>query len=330
MEKMITLRFASKCKTCNVVIPSGDRAIWLGHKQGVRHEACKPIEAPIKKPEMKVADRTVTFDFNEIVSAFADWQIDPAKVITHSENLRAARSHSDGLMRGAWHGCSLHEMNEWISSGYHVPGLSEVSSLIPTKPRRKLVFGEEGDELLLELAYAGSDEPYVSWEKRSAKPGLSIEIGMVFNAAIPAETISQYQRWIARMLQTFDENHVDMEVVLSIGENGADSYQKNRITDTRIRVKKAGEASDFSAWSAMFSPGGFRMLGIMAIGLHVDREHLGTLSSGYGMPVPHGDWDVLYDEERNVLKIGEANWGSFPEFEMTQKLTAVLEKLTSR
>jgi hypothetical protein len=219
-------------------------------------------------------------------------------------------------------------MNEWIANGYHVQGLDGITSLIPARPRRKLKYGEEGDELLLELAWSGSDEPFVEWEKRISKPGLSVELWMTFSAIFPAKTIVAYQRWVARMLQTLDENGVDMEVNIVSQLRNLFAGEYSTVTKTKFRVRKPGEAADFANWSAMFSPGGFRMLNIMGTGIHADRKGK-AIAGGYGSPQPYGSWTVAYDEERNIIVVGNSNTErEFPEMEMTSKLTDVLAKLS--
>lgn len=333
MQKVIVLRYQSKCKRCGGSIAAGEKATWLGSKNGVQHITCSnftPSEP--EKPKADPANMAVqTHDYADLVSAWRTFKDDASKVYRHAKNFAAGTSLASSWKGdGRWVGCTEAEMEEWISRGYRVEGLDGVTSLIPAKPRRKLRFAEEGDELHLDLAWAGVDEPFSEWEKRASKPGLSVEIFMTFSAGFPAKTLNAYQRWIARALQTLDENGVDMEVLIIVRTSGANTEKYGEITESRIRVRKAGEAADFSNWSAMFSPGGYRMLGIMSTGLTVDSAG-GSVSHGYGRPMDYGKWEVAYDEDRNVIVIGNHNdWlgnPTFPESEMTDKLVSVLRKL---
>lgn len=333
MQKMIVLRYQSKCKKCGGTIAAGEKATWLGSGQGVQHVTCQDFKA---EPNMPKADPkemdSHTFDYRELTEAWRTFKDDPTKVYANARNYAAGKSLISGWdSEGRWIGCSPAEMADWIDNGYRVEGLEGVSSLLPAKPRRKLKFADEGDELHLDLAWAGVDEPFSEWEKRVSKPGLSVEIYMTFSSSFPFKTINAYQRWIARALQTLDENGVDMEVNIVNRVRDADTSRYGSVTDTKIRVRKAGEAADFSNWSAMFSPGGYRMLGIMSTGIHVDR-HGGTVSQGYGYPMDYGSWEVAYDPERNVIVIGNHNdffdGTEFPEIEMTEKLQSVLSKLS--
>lgn len=323
MQKLITLRFQAICKRCGETLPAGSRAIWLGSKQGVQHQTCKPKNQEIEKPKEQTDVDRMTFDYAQLRTDFSLIQRDPGKVYTR--NVAAYRRD----LERAWSdrhfaGCTIQEMQNWIDNGYHVAGLEGISSLIPGKPRRKIRYSDEGDELLVDLAWSGSDEPFMEWEKRVSKPGLSVEIHSTFDSMFPASTIAAFQRWIARALQTLDENGVDMEV--SIVERI--SYPMIPLeTETLVRVRRAGEASDFSNWSAMFSPGGYRMLGILASGKHCDA--LGkTIPQGHGESRTYGAWTVAYDESTNRIVIG-SNDGDyvFPELEMTEKLTTILQRL---
>jgi hypothetical protein len=332
MQKMIVLRYASKCKKCGGNVAAGEKAIWLGKGAGVTHAQCAVSrqEPSTPKADPKVMD-SHTFDYRELTEAWNAFRADPMAVYRNPENASSGRAlSSDWKGSGGWVGCTEAEMSEWISRGYRVEGLQGVTSLLPAKPRRKLRFSEEGDELHIDLAWAGVDEPFSEWEKRVSKPGLSVEIFMTFSAAFPTKTVNAYQRWIARALQTLDENGVDMEVNIVNRVRNANLDSPGEITNTKIRVRKPGEAADFSNWSAMFSPGGYRMLGIMSTGIHVDRSG-GRVSGGYGRPQDYGSWEVAYDPERNVIVIGNHNdpWGNteFPEHEMTEKLQSVLAKL---
>lgn len=326
MEKVITLRYAAKCKKCGLLIPAGERAVWLGKDSGSRHVSCNvETRQEIEKPKDDSGRDEFTIDYAELRNLWEDFIAQPEKVY-RPENVPAARSLT-GSWSADWSGSSIPEMREFLRSGYRVEGLDNVTSLIPSKPRRKLRYADEGDEMLLDMAFGGADEPFIEWEKRASKPGLSVEIYMTFSASFPAKTIVAYQRWIARALQTLDENGVDMEVSLVSPLNGLASDDYSWKSLTKIRVRKAGEASDFSNWSAMFSPGGFRQLVIMSTGIHADRAGK-RVSYGYGSPQAYGKWEVAYDEERNRIVIGNSNSDTeFPEFTMTEKLQSVLAAL---
>lgn len=326
MDKIITMRFPGKCKRCGNGIAAQERAIWHGSKRGVSHLRCK--EERVTEPVLKspVVEST-TVDYLDVVSMYRRMREDYSTACINRKNERAAHSLAvSNWPQSKWVGCTHSEMDYFISDGYRVPGLGEVSSLIPAKPRRKLIYGEDGDELLLELAWAGSDTPFQSWEKRFAKPGLSLEVGISFAALVDPSLIAEYQKWVARALQTFDENAVDLDVVLTYNSRGMNADRRDELVASKTRVKKAGEASDFNAWSAMFSPGGLRLLQFTSALTGGDRAGF-TVSPVMGYPQPAGKWDIIYRKTENVLSITESWNGPFPEFEMTQKLVKVLQEM---
>jgi hypothetical protein len=227
-----------------------------------------------------------------------------------------------------WVGATLSEMNEWLTSGYTVEGLNGVDpSLFPARPKRKIIYAEEGDELLIDLAWSGVDEHFIEWEKRNTKPGLRVEIECGFSATIDSAVLNAYQRWIARMLQSLEEAAIDCEIDIAYRGRNCFSGDYGEVAETRVRVKESGEASDFAAWSAMFSPGGFRQLTFAGIVMNAEF-HGKTADLGLGVPVTEREWTLAYDPESNTLRVANSNAGNFPEFEMTEKFKAVLDTLS--
>lgn len=325
--KLTTVRFPGYCSRCKKRIEAGERAYWTPGK-GLTHPQCPTSDpVPLNTPKETPKANEMAFDYSELRTAFRD-------VISNGRGsydrvYPGSKNHTalDYLVNDWWFGnrnvgITTGEMLGFLENGYRVQGMAEIESLIPAKPRRKLKLAEEGDEMLIDLVWSGDDKPFQTWEKRQSNPGLQVEIHMTFNARISTEVINAYQRWICQALQTFDENHVDMSVsIVCTTETDGKVYK------TLTRVRNAGEAIDFSSWSPMFSPGGFRHLGIMATGMHVSRAG-GTVSLGHGKPMAYGKWSVDYDDERNLMVIGnEDSNNPFPEFDMTEKLRALLAKL---
>jgi hypothetical protein len=336
VEKMITLRFSARCKQCKQEIPSGSSAYWLGSGKGARHLHC-PVPAEIDKPGAKnelprfVTDfHTLRTDFNNALAG----DLSSLKRDGNKARLRTMIDQEWTMSRDfssvrSFFGCSVNEMKQWLSEGYAVEGLADVQpSLVPARPRRKLFFNEEGDELLIDLVYQGDDNPFMTVEKRPTKPGMRVDVHLDFNADFPARTIFAYERWIARMLHTLDENAIDVEVNVIMVNQGLIRGKDYEQSEISIRVKKAGEAADFSSWSSMFSPGGYRMLGFMSI-IQAADYFGGTVTNGLGSAVSLDKWTVAYDDAENVLQIGQSDDSrtDFPEFEMTEKLRAVLAKV---
>lgn len=325
MEKLVTLRYAANCKRCSKVIEAGERAYWLGSGSGVRHIACenfKPAISAIKEERMPVDRHTV--DYADIVKWYREVVSggDP-----YSPKSKGEAERQREMFEDEWTGTNSAEMLDFIARGYHVPGLDGITALIPARPRRRLKLAEEGDELLLDLVWDGSDTPFAEWEKRVAKPGLSVDVYMTFSSYVSSSVLTAYFRWVARALQTLDQAGIDMEV--NVVNRAMRIHDGGGLSESIVRVRKPGEAADFSNWSAMFSPGGLRHLGFVSIAQHADSNGYRVRDS-YGHPAghPNGDaWDVLWDDKINrVVFLCDSNARNFPEIEMTEKLQTVMNE----
>jgi len=323
MSKVITLRYAGKCRICNLPIPAGSRANWFGSKRGQSHIDCE------KSPASKVKSQPETTAFN-----YADLRrdyISSVESLSSNEILKMAsnRNKWNDLMErrktdDGWSGLTNDQMLNILKFGYQVPGLDGVDSvLMEGAPRRKTRFMDEGDEMMIDMVLSGESEHFMVREKRYSKPSLNVKIGIAFSSIIPQEIVNAYQSWCARMLQTIDAWGLQMQVdLLSPGMGQFGSTEKTHTVV--IRVKESGEASDFANWSPMFSPGGFRHLTFLGIIQSADRAGM-AVSHGLGRPTNCKEWDVEYDKETNeLLVLNNNDHSAFPEFIMTQKLVAVL------
>jgi hypothetical protein len=298
------------------------RAMWHGKGNGSAHLECEKNTQP-KRTD--VPSETV-FQYAELRQDYIRAMgCNGREILERSENYSRWNDLSqDREKENNWAGSTNAEMLNWLNNGYQVPGLDGVdSTLIPGAPKRKLRFAEEGDEMLIDLAWSGVDEPFITWDKRMTKPSLQVKISTSFSATIPARIVNAYQSWIARMLQTIDSFGLDMQVDLispGIGQfRGIDS--KHTVI---TRVKDSGTATDFANWSPMFSPGGFRQMTFLAIIQSADRAGK-EVGYGLGRPTDCHEWKLKYDSDTNELTVTNNNDGSdFPEFLMTQSLIAIL------
>lgn len=332
MERSITLRYAAKCHVCGNQVAAGERAYWnktAARGKQVRHYSCSDLTTP--EPSIKSDDpqSTYTADFLEVKEQFLNLTNGNQSFFSRSNAEIAGELNRMWEQKTAWVGCTIDDMRGWLENGYTVEGLADVNaSLIQAKPRRRLRFQEEGDELHLDLAWSGVDSHFSEWEKRNQKPGLVVEIECAFSSKVKFDFIKPYILWVARMLQTFDENAIDVEALITNSVTSLFKGKAGQETKTRIRAKRAGEASDIAAWSALFSPGSFRQLVFTAKAMHGVAENL-TVDNTLGFPKTSPRYDVEYDAESNTLYIRQPNGASeFPEFEMTQKLASIIREIS--
>jgi hypothetical protein len=97
-----------------------------------------------------------------------------------------------------------------------------------------------------------------------------------------------------------------MEVDVCFKVKGYTSTSKNVYTIPTIKVKKENEISDFTGWSALFAPTGFRMVGFFAMGLTAEKLGEQT-TSGLGVPENRGDFEATWDEDERTLYLDTPN-----------------------
>jgi hypothetical protein len=69
-----------------------------------------------------------------------------------------------------------------------------------------------------------------------------------------------------------------------------------------MRVKRENELSDFTNWSVLFSPTGYRHVGFCAKLVAADKLGM-YASSSLGMTLEGDGWHLDYDKENSILKI---------------------------
>jgi hypothetical protein len=323
-DKRIAVRHGAPCKACKQMIPAGSEAIWR-QGYGIRHTECSPDSAT---PQKTAPERTThPFDYAEVRDVF-NQLVDTGTTKTQlAENLRIhERNLGQWKNDPSWIGCTIRDMRDFIANGYKVAELADLHpDVIPVTPRRRLKFDEDG-ELQLDLVASGFDYPFLQWQKRVTKPGMVVNVSVDFNSNVSAQVIRDYQTWIARMLTALENEGYDCEVNVSMGLR--DSWKGVGENEILIRVKRENEATDFSRWSAMFSPGGFRMLGFTAITMAGDR--LGKqVDSGLGSAMSN-KWGVSFDPDTRTLKIECEGSREFPSARMTDDLKAALVKATNQ
>lgn len=319
-DKLISLRFAAKCRSCGKQIQAGERAYWR-KGYGSRHVDCNPQS---DSPEIETGEVTV-LDYATIRDRFkAVVAEDSYPVSIEGNRKRLSDLKRSEWTRPDWTGCTIADMKDWIANGFKVAELSDLHpDLIPVKPRRKLKFDEDG-ELQLDLVFSGFDYPFLEWEKREKKPGIRVNIGFTFDCGVSARMVADYATWLARALTTLENEGFDAEVNLRM--TLTDLWSGGPLHSVEIRVKRENEAADFSQWSAIFSPGGFRMLGFVGLVMAADLNKR-TATGHLGFPKTANDWKVSFDAETRTLAVEnpDGGRGEFPTQRLTDDLRSALE-----
>ena len=189
---------------------------------------------------------------------------------------------------GEWAGGTGADTERWLLEGYFQPAFALNALNVEPRPRSRATWNEEDGDLDPGRLYGGADEFYLGQADRDAIPGVTIEAEYNFGAASPPETVAQYGDWITSLASALEAEGYDLEIVLVIRTMDLFRYQAMLTrTDIRLTVKEAGTVSDFTNWSALLAPTGFRHLIFAAFGLAADALDL-QLANGLGGPVSSG------------------------------------------
>jgi hypothetical protein len=132
--------------------------------------------------------------------------------VTRRKNVDQILSHCEG---SSWQGYTKNQLKEWLSDGYQTGTLHGLEDMIPPlREKRKFRFSEEGDELNVDLVLSGSDVYFQEWTKRESIPGIAIEAGIMFSAAVDARLIGQYSTWLNKIALSLESAGVDTEITL--------------------------------------------------------------------------------------------------------------------
>lgn len=280
------------------------------------------------------ADREVTYTLSELKRTYMDvvhgrTKVDPNGVVgnycaTWASEFANERSDRSGRN---WSGGSGWDMAGWIKNGYRNDAFGAIKDYSKTAKRKKVVWGDEGDELDLSKMFSGDPTPFSQRESREAKPGIRIVMELAMSCGTKANTIEQYGAWVAGLTGNLSEAGFDVEADIQIrcrgilaGQGG--SQHRGPKTAVNVRLKKYGEQTDFAAWSPMFSPGGFRHLGFLGLGMVADAAGTNT-PVGLGFPEYRTRWGVDWDESTRTLTVRcPANPSNFPADKMTAELQA--------
>lgn len=198
------------------------------------------------------------------------------------------------------------EMLDFLDNGYHVPEFEHSADYVTIAERYANAWNSEGDgEADVGRMIGGWDDFYIGSAKKEKKPGLRVQIEYSFAHYIGRGVLAEYGTWISGLLGSLVHSGYDLEVdiwipLTNLFTNEEDDFYPRK-TNTLIRVKRTNELLDFSEWSALFSPGGFRHLGLTALCVAGDKIHK-TVAQDCGTTVG-GNWNLQYDRQDATVRI---------------------------
>jgi hypothetical protein len=204
-----------------------------------------------------------------------------------------------------WEGGTPADTLKWLREGFHAPEFAHSAERVPTTPKFRNVWNEEEGDPDPGRLIGGYDSFFQGPQKRLSKPGLRVQIEFAFAWTVSSKTIQEYGAWCAGFLGSLESSGFDIVVDMWIPLDGLfqeDGYYDNHRTNVLVRVKRPNEISDFTEWSALFGPTGYRQLGFTAKA--VAAEKCGkTISSSFGMTIGGKTWGLKYDPDGALVTI---------------------------
>jgi hypothetical protein len=241
---------------------------------------------------------------------------------------------SDTWQSGAcnWAGGNFELASEYLTHGYKVgemladflPGVL-MNTREGSAQRSRWVYGDSGDELDLGEALNGNIECFRRVEQSPTLGGLNVRLHVAMTGNTDADIFAQLGAWTARLLSTAQGANISPS--LEFVKRNIHIRQNDRRNHAMvIRVKNEGEALDWAAYSALFSPVGYRHFGFAALMLAAAKAPgVGSLTnkvSKLGHPQGASNWGMSFDKPTRTLDIfSPASPDHFPAAAMTQLLT---------
>jgi hypothetical protein len=206
----------------------------------------------------------------------------------------------------SWSGGTWADTMGWTRDGFRAPEFRHSAEYVPMAKRPRPQWNEEPDgDLDIGRLYGGYDNPYLVHSEAERKPGIRVMIEFAFAAGVSRTTIEKYGAWVAGLLGSMEASGYDLTVDLWIPLDTLFVDRKNpgMRDNVLMRVKRENEVADFTNWSVLFSPTGYRHVGFCAklvagdkLGLKASESLGWTLASEKG-------WHLDYDKENSILRI---------------------------
>lgn len=270
--------------------------------------------------------KTFTLTFSEMRDKWlSSFNGKHTEIIGNSANCSEYnRLKSSWITNPDFYGGSPQDMVTYLKDGFFVDAMDNVDiSTMPVRKRKRPRFNDCEGEFRYDLFEVGDENYFCDWTRREAIPGITVEFSTGFLASVSQATIAAYMRWIFQALLAIETAGIDAAIyAVNTGNGRLKGYSEP--CKYRLEVKREGQINDFTNWSALFSPGGYRQLGFFTF--HLMADHFNTTpGAGYGSPLSNG-WNVKWNAEMRILEISHegSREAGFPEQQMTEALISAL------
>lgn len=200
-----------------------------------------------------------------------------------------------------WSGGTGADTLKYIREGYFAPEFAHSAEYVPRGEKIRNVWNDEEGDVDAGRLLAGNDDFFLGSQKRPHRPGLRVQIEFAFAWTVSSKTIQEYGAWVAGFLASLEQTGFDLVVDMWIPLDELFQYARGR-TNVLMRVKRHNEVSDFTEWSALFGPTGYRHLGFTAKCVAGDKVGK-RVSDYFGMTIGGKSWGLEYDREQSLVSI---------------------------
>jgi hypothetical protein len=197
---------------------------------------------------------------------------------------------------------SANQIKEWMRNGFRTEAFENLADRVPSALQHRPVWSEEDGDIEINRLYSGYDDFFLGMAERPAKPGVKLQIEMAFAAGVKQKTIEEYGGWVNSLIGSMEAYGIDMVIDLWIPLDDLFEGDVGVRTNVLMRVKQANEVCDFTDWSILFSPAGYRQIGFAAKCVAADRVEK-TVTSGYGMTIGGKTWGLEYDRDESIVRV---------------------------
>lgn len=246
--------------------------------------------------------RNVVIEWGEVKRAYTAAVEKGQTVGKQPINEKIREWHQHPLEEDEWQGGTAAQTMKYVRQGYFAQEFSHSADYAALSNKRHFSYNEDDGEIDLDRVFDGQDAIFLDREDRESRPGLRLMIEFAFAWTTPAETISQYGAWVASLIKTLESSGFDLVVDLWINLDSLFIGDGMRHTNVYLRVKEENQQSNFTEWSALFGPTGYRHLGFLAKALAAEKEGE-TVTESFGLTMSGKSWHVAYDRENQNVTI---------------------------
>lgn len=268
---------------------------------------------------MAPAPRNIVIEWSEVKQAFTAGVENGTEVSGQPINEQIGRWYANPMKEDEWEGGSAAQTMKYVRTGYRAEHFAHSAEYAALSNKRHFTYNEDDGEIDLDRVFDGHDEIFLDREDRESRPGLRLMIEFAFAWTTSPEVISQYGAWVASLIKSLESSGFDLVIDLWLNLDHlfeGDAYDQR--TNVFLRVKQENEQSNFTEWSALFGPTGFRQLGFLCLCL-AGAKTGGRVGGGFGTTVGGKDWGVTYDREVQQVTIN-VNQRAGDEFFPIEKL----------